>query len=285
MPGLRERKKAATRKAIHDGAIRLFGEQGFAGTTIDQIAEAADVSRATVFHYFPTKESIVFGDAPQAIAALAALLEDAPEVVPAVREWLRGLTGWIEPDLQLQRRLAREVPDIAAHRLRVLDGIEDVVAEALTRELGAGAELAARLAAAALIAGFDVVEDAAVERMASEGRALEPAEIDALLDRRGRLRPRRDRGAARGLGLGGRRRLHRPDLRRGAEQVVLDDRDLDRGRDRDRQQRADDPEQRRAEQHRGEDDERVDLDRLAPGSAAGSRCSRTAGRRSTSRSR
>ena len=183
MPGLRERKKAATRKAIHDGAIRLFGEQGFAGTTIDQIAETADVSRATVFHYFPTKESIVFGDAPQAIAALAALLEGAPEVVPAVREWLRGLTGWIEPDLQLQRRLAREVPDIAAHRLRVLDGIEDVVAEALTRELGAGAELAARLAAAALIAGFDVVEDAAVERMASAGRALEPAEIDALLDR------------------------------------------------------------------------------------------------------
>ena len=183
MPGLRERKKAATRKAIHDGAIRLFGEQGFAGTTIDQIAEAADVSRATVFHYFPTKESIVFGDAPQATAALAALLADAPEVVRAVREWLRGLTGWIEPDLQLQRRLAREVPDIAAHRLRVLDGIEDVVAEALTRELGAGAELAARLAAAALIAGFDVVEDAAVERMASEGRALEKAEIDALLDR------------------------------------------------------------------------------------------------------
>ena len=183
MPGLRERKKAATRKAIHDGAIRLFGEQGFAGTTIDQIAEAADVSRATVFHYFPTKESIVFGDAPQAIAALAALLEDAPEVVPAVREWLRGLTGWIEPDLQLQRRLAREVPDIAAHRLRMLDGIEDVVAEALTGELGAGTELAARLAAAALIAGFDVVEDAAVERMASAGRALEPAEIDALLDR------------------------------------------------------------------------------------------------------
>ena len=183
MPGLRERKKAATRKAIHDGAIRLFGEQGFAGTTIDQIAVAADVSRATVFHYFPTKESIVFGDAPQAIAALAALLEDAPEVVPAVREWLRGLTGWIEPDLQLQRRLARQVPDIAAHRLRVLDGIEDVVAEALTRELGAGAALAARLAAAALIAGFDVVEDVAVERMASEGRALEPAEIDALLDR------------------------------------------------------------------------------------------------------
>ena len=183
MPGLRERKKAATRKAIHDGAIRLFGEQGYAGTTIDQIADAADVSRATVFHHFPTKESIVFGDAPQATAALAALLADAPEVVPAVREWLRGLTGWIEPDLLLQRRLAREVPDVAAHRLRLLDAIQDVVAGALTRELGAGTDLAARLAAAALIAGFDVVEDAAADRMTSAGRALEPAEIDALLDR------------------------------------------------------------------------------------------------------
>ena len=183
MPGLRERKKAATRKAIHDGAIRLFGERGYAGTTIDQIADAADVSRATVFHHFPTKESIVFGDAPQATAALAALLADAPEVVPAVREWLRGLTGWIEPDLLLQRRLAREVPDVAAYRLRLLDAIQDVVAGALTRELGAGTDLAARLAAAALIAGFDVVEDAAADRMTSAGRALEPAEIDALLDR------------------------------------------------------------------------------------------------------
>ncbi len=183
MPGLRERKKAATRKAIHEAAIRLFGDQGFAGTTIDQIAAAADVSRATVFHYFPTKESIVFGDAPQAIAALAGLLDGAPEVVPAMRDWLRGLTGWLEPDLLLQRRLAREVPDIAAHRLQVLDGIEDVVTEALARELGGGGELAARLAAAALIAGFDVVEDAAAERMEATGRALAPAEIDALLDR------------------------------------------------------------------------------------------------------
>ena len=65
-----------------------------------------------------------------------------------MRDWLRGLTGWIEPDLLLQRRLAREVPDIAAHRLQVLDGIEDVVTEALTRELGGGGEPAARLAAA-----------------------------------------------------------------------------------------------------------------------------------------
>src|SRR5918998_397380 len=112
MAGLRERKKLATRAAIHDGAMRLFAEHGFAGTTIDQIAEAADVSRATVFSYFPAKEDIVWGDAPQAIAALDALLREAPagQTVATVRAWLRQATGWIEPRLLLQRRLAAEVP-------------------------------------------------------------------------------------------------------------------------------------------------------------------------------
>src|SRR5918999_2889405 len=100
--GLRERKKKATRDAIHDNAMRLFAEQGFARTTIDQIAEAADVSRATVFSYFPTKEDIVLGEAPLAVEALAAALRDgdpATGAVPVVRAWLRQLVGWIEPDL------------------------------------------------------------------------------------------------------------------------------------------------------------------------------------------
>ena len=61
--GLRERKKRATRIAIRDAAMALFEQHGFAQTTFDRIAEAADVSRATVFSYFPTKEDIVFGDA------------------------------------------------------------------------------------------------------------------------------------------------------------------------------------------------------------------------------
>ena len=69
MPGLRERKKAATRLAIRDAGMRLFDEHGFGGTTVDDIAEAAGVSRATVFTYFPTKEEIVFGDAASAVEA------------------------------------------------------------------------------------------------------------------------------------------------------------------------------------------------------------------------
>jgi AcrR family transcriptional regulator len=180
MSGLRERKKKATRDAIHHGAMRLFAEHGFAGTTIDQIAEAADVSRATVFTYFPAKEDIVFGEAPQAVAALEAALRDAPSAVPAVRVWLRSLTGWIEPELLLQRRLADEVAAVAARRLRIFGDIERVVAGALERELGD--RLAARLAAASLIAALDVAEDAAAAHMEEDGRALTEAEIDAVLD-------------------------------------------------------------------------------------------------------
>jgi AcrR family transcriptional regulator len=182
--GLRERKKHATRTAIHDGAMRLFDANGFAGTTIDQIAEAADVSRATVFSYYPTKEDIVFGEAPQAIEALATALAEAPAgaIVGAVRAWLRQLTGWLEPDLLLQRRLAREVPVVGARRLQIFRDVERIVAEALERELAPGEHLAARLAAASLMAALGVAEDAAAARMEQDDRALSDAEMDAFLD-------------------------------------------------------------------------------------------------------
>jgi len=184
MAGLRERKKLATRTAIHDGAMRLFAEQGYAGTTIDQIAEAADVSRATVFTYFPAKEDIVWGDAPQAIAALDELLRGAPagEVVATVRAWLRQATGWLEPRLLLQRRLAAEVPVVGARRVQILREAEDVVAAALKRDWGPEEQLSACLAAAAIAAALVVAEDVAAARMERDGRALGPDEIDAFVD-------------------------------------------------------------------------------------------------------
>ncbi|OAR24991.1 TetR family transcriptional regulator [Streptomyces sp. ERV7] len=60
--GLRERKKLKTRVAIRRATYRLIAEQGYDATTVEQIAEAAEVSPSTVFRYFPTKEDIVLTD-------------------------------------------------------------------------------------------------------------------------------------------------------------------------------------------------------------------------------
>jgi AcrR family transcriptional regulator len=115
--GLRERKKAKTKAAIQLHAVRLFREQGYAATTVEQVAEAAEVSPSTVFRYFPAKEDLVVNDDydPVIFAAFAA----QPPELNLVQAWRNALyeaiTRMTEDDVatQLDRaRLLLSVPEL-----------------------------------------------------------------------------------------------------------------------------------------------------------------------------
>ncbi|AYV31883.1 HTH-type transcriptional regulator RutR [Streptomyces sp. ADI95-16] len=74
--GRRERKKAATRKALADAALRLFIEHGYDGVTLHDVAEAADVSTTTLLKYFPSKEALVFDEEADQEAAIVSAVRD-----------------------------------------------------------------------------------------------------------------------------------------------------------------------------------------------------------------
>lgn len=81
----RERKKLAVRKALEEAAFRLFDERGFGETTVDQIADEADVSRSTFFRYFGSKEAVLFGSIEENGEILSDLILQRPsEEAPLV---------------------------------------------------------------------------------------------------------------------------------------------------------------------------------------------------------
>jgi AcrR family transcriptional regulator len=98
--GRRERKKAATRRALADAALRLFLEHGYDNVGIKDVAEAADVSTTTLFKHFPSKEALVFDLDADVEAALVAAVRDRPagiSAAAALREHLLR-RKFIDPD-------------------------------------------------------------------------------------------------------------------------------------------------------------------------------------------
>jgi AcrR family transcriptional regulator len=156
-PGLRERKKARTRAAIQQHALRLFREQGYDATTVEQIAAAAEFSPSTFFRYFPTKEDVVLYDAldPLVIAAFEAQPAELSPV-EALRRAMHAVFDALPPDeLQgLQERLAlmRQVPELRARMLEEFSRNIEMVAEPVAKRVGRRADdFAVRTFAGALM--------------------------------------------------------------------------------------------------------------------------------------
>jgi AcrR family transcriptional regulator len=156
-PGLRERKKARTRAAIREHALRLFREKGYQHTTVEQIAEAAEVSPSTFFRYFPTKEDVVLQD-DMDTRLLEAFLRQPPGTPPlaafraAVREMVAGYTADDLEQFTELSALTLSVPEIRARALDEFARTIAVVSEALARRAGRPADdLAVRTMAGAVI--------------------------------------------------------------------------------------------------------------------------------------
>ena len=140
--GLRERKKAKTRAAIREQALRLFHEQGYQGTTVEQIAAAAEISPATFFRYFPTKEDVVLQDDVD-VLTMAAFDAQPPGLSPvaAVRAAATAtFAGLTEDELARFREtteMTLSVPEIRARAVDEFTRSIDALAVALARRTGA----------------------------------------------------------------------------------------------------------------------------------------------------
>ncbi len=140
--GRRERKKAATRQALQEAALRLVADRGLASVTVEEIADAADVSARTFFNYFGSKEDAVLGTDPGLADRLAGVVRSCPcEVAPltALRSAFVTLAETISlrPEVwQLRLRLVRGHPHLLAAHMAAWTTLERALVEAVAARTG-----------------------------------------------------------------------------------------------------------------------------------------------------
>jgi AcrR family transcriptional regulator len=163
-PGLRERKKTATRQALHEAAVRLAGELGADRVTVEAIADAASVSRRTFSNYFASKEeALLYGDHVRMRVLLdivhARPLDEPPwTALTHSAEELYRRVGDLDPQWVAQTKLVRAHPSLVAQQVATFAALERELATEVTARM-TGPDpggMRARLTAAAFIASLRV---------------------------------------------------------------------------------------------------------------------------------
>ncbi|WP_053851928.1 TetR family transcriptional regulator [Streptomyces sp. NRRL B-24085] len=181
-PGLRERKKRQMYENVSEIAIRLFLEKGFDAVSVAEVAAAAEISKPTLFRYFPAKEDLVLhriADHEDEAARVVAESEEPP-LVALRRHFLDGLergdpaTGLSDhPQVLAFHRLLYGTPALVARAHTHLERQEAALAEVL------GGDLDARLAAGQIIAVRRVLALENWRRIAA-GERIEDVRADAV---------------------------------------------------------------------------------------------------------
>ena len=157
---MRERKKQRTRQLIRDTAVHLFMQRGFDQVTIAEVAREADVSEATVFNHFPTKEDLVYGQMEAFEQELLEAVRDRPPGQSALAAYagfvlaIRGLITEQQGPEQIAAwaRLVLESPALVSREHEIFAQYTAALARLLAEETGAGADdLTPWVAANALI--------------------------------------------------------------------------------------------------------------------------------------
>jgi AcrR family transcriptional regulator len=136
--GLRERKKQRNRDALVEAGLTLFSEQGFDGTTVEEISDAVDLSARTFFRYFETKDQVLFADLPRRVEALVEALrvhEEAgiADVVRLVVDFFAEDLPRSADQLRVQLRVVAESSSLRAALFQHQAELVSVVASELQR--------------------------------------------------------------------------------------------------------------------------------------------------------
>ena len=193
--GLRERKKLRTRQLIADTAMRMFAERGFDAVPVAAVARAAEVSEATVFNYFPTKEDLVYRGMEAFEAELLAAVRDRPageSIVAAFGRFVLQPRGFLAaPDeesvhyLIAVAKMIPASPALLARERQILDRYTASLAALIAADTAAEpGDLRPGAVARALIGTHQTLIEL-VRRRLAEG-PVDPADVAREVVARGR---------------------------------------------------------------------------------------------------